>query len=511
MIRRLHIAHAVAAALLVATACPQASTAEPKPVWLVATRPMFAEAVAPLAAHRRTDGFETVVSTEAPAKALATLKTAGKRPAMILLVGDVERGASGQAWHVSTRWRDQYHWRIRGKVTYAADPLWGDLDGDSVPDVPVGRIPARTVAEVKALVDKTLAFEGKTLGPDDLRLPVWAGSPGYHPTIDSLATGLLATTVSNLAPPWAHTWLLSGDANHPLCGWPADQPTMFNTQLARDRALAVMMGHGSTTSFFSMRYRGRGIYYRVRDTAALSSGAGRSPMIILTCSSGDFTSSRPCLTESLLAVPGGPVVAVGATAESHPLPNYFTGAGLLKAISGKTRRIGPLWLEAQKHMLADRNLLVEKMLLSAEGNIQRAGLDHRKLRADQINLYALLGDPAARVFLPDRLRGRIDWKGATCHWQVRKPAGATKLYVSFRPTARTGATKTGPSANRAEALKRHAAANAAYAFTPVTQLGPEAPWQGTIAKEGTLRLIATGPGQIHAAAIGIRRPANSHE
>jgi len=493
---------AVAALLAV-----QAAAAEPKGVWLVVTRPMFADAVKPLATKRRQEGFEAVVSTAPPARALAALKAAGKRPAFLLLVGDAEKGSADQPWHVPTRWRSQYHWRIRGKVTFPADPLWGDLDADAVPDLPVGRIPARTAAQVKAVVAKTLAFESKRLGPDDLRIPVWAGTPAYHPVIDSVATGLLVTTVTRLARPWARMWLMSGDANHPLCGWPEDQPALFTEQLKKDRALAVMMGHGSTTSFFSMRHRGRSIRYTTRHTAALASGPARAPVIVLTCSSGDFTASGPCLTESLLTRRGGPTVAIGATAESHPLPNYFTGAGLLKALDQKHRRIGTLWLAAQKHMLADRNLVVERILLTAEGNIQRAGLDHRKLRADQVLLYALLGDPASRIFLPGRLRGRIDWKDGTCHWQVRRPAGATHLVVGFRPSA-SQAVKTGAAPGRAEALKRLARANAAFTFKSIARIGPDAPWKGTIAEEGVLRLIAVGPGQIHAAAIGLTRPAN---
>ena len=506
MHRQTHIARLAVAAVLVATAAANAPAAEPKPLWLVVTRPMFVDAIEPLAAWRRKDGLDAIVSTDSPRQALAKLKAAGKRPAFILLVGDVEKGTTGQKWHVPTIWQDQYHWRLGGRITYAADPLWGDLDSDRVPDVPVGRIPARTAAEVKTVVDKTLAFETKALGPDDLRLPVWAGTPAYHPVIDSVATGLLVSVVSRLAQPWANPWLMSGDINHPLCGWPTDQAALFNEQLKRDRALIVMMGHGSETSFFSMRYRGRGVYYRTRDAAALSAGPPRSPMIILTCSSGKFTSSRRCLTETLLALGGGPTAVIGATAESHPLPNYFTGAGLLKAVGGKSRRIGPLWLEAQKHMLVDRGLLIEKTLLSAEGNIQREGLDQRKLRADQVLLYALLGDPAGRVFLPDRVRGRIDWKNGACHWQVHKPAGATRLYVSFRPAAPPAQPKSGPAANRAEGLKRHAQANAAFAYTPMAQIGPDAPWKGVIAKEGTLRFIAVGPRQIHTAAIGLKRP-----
>lgn len=39
-----------------------------------------------------------------------------------------------------------------------ADPLYGDVDGDSVPDVAVGRFPVRSSSELASVVDKTLAY-----------------------------------------------------------------------------------------------------------------------------------------------------------------------------------------------------------------------------------------------------------------------------------------------------------------------------------------------------------------
>lgn len=45
-----------------------------------------------------------------------------------------------------------------------ADPLYGDLDGDMVPDVAVGRFPVRTADELDAIVAKTLAYEEKDYG-----------------------------------------------------------------------------------------------------------------------------------------------------------------------------------------------------------------------------------------------------------------------------------------------------------------------------------------------------------
>lgn len=44
------------------------------------------------------------------------------------------------------------------------DPLLGDIDGDLVPDVALGRFPVRTAAELETLVNKTLAYDSKDYG-----------------------------------------------------------------------------------------------------------------------------------------------------------------------------------------------------------------------------------------------------------------------------------------------------------------------------------------------------------
>jgi len=44
------------------------------------------------------------------------------------------------------------------------DPLYTDLDGDRVPDLPIGRLPVRTRAELDAVVAKILAYDAKGYG-----------------------------------------------------------------------------------------------------------------------------------------------------------------------------------------------------------------------------------------------------------------------------------------------------------------------------------------------------------
>ena len=66
---------------------PVVAEETPKPIWLAVVKPIFVEALTPLANERREEGFDVIVSTLPVDQALAA---AGRRPAFLLLVGDYE-------------------------------------------------------------------------------------------------------------------------------------------------------------------------------------------------------------------------------------------------------------------------------------------------------------------------------------------------------------------------------------------------------------------------------------
>ncbi len=495
-----HVAWRIAAICLAGMLLPSPARGEDRPLWAVITTPALRPALEPLVKHREGEGFEAVVSTLPPAAALAALP---RRPACILLVGDEEAGQEQAPWRVASRMCEAYRWHNRQEQLYASDALWGDLDGDFVPDVPVGRIPGRTVEQVRTVVDKILAHENRTLTPEQLHLPVWAGAPGYGAAIDSLATGMLVSIARTTAPRWMSLWLQSADTNHPLCGWPPDHAPQFTEQIERSAVLTCMVGHAWRESFHSMRFGGTAVGYTAAYASRVLPGPVPSgPLVILACYAGDFAARSDCLAEVLLQRPGGPVAVIAATAESHPLTNLYTGRCVLPALDGGPVRIGELWARAQRAAHALRDPLAEGLLRAVESNAGEAA-DLPSLKRDHLLLYALLGDPATRVLLPGRLHVTLRRDGAGWRWSVEKPAGARTLYVEFRPPA--GAFRTCTDAMQQErAGERFRTANASLGFTRLQELPPDADWSGEIATPGTLRLIAVGEGTIWAAGLELR-------
>lgn len=471
-----------------------------KPIWLVVTRPMFVEAAKPLVEKRSKDGFETVISTLPVGEAIATLK---RRPAFLLLMGDDEAGKQSEPWYLGCRWRRLYRWRAAQAKMFASDTLWGDFDGDLIPDIPVGRIPVRTVEQLKLVVNKIMAFEQRQPTPDDLRLPIWAGTAGYNQMFNMMATELLLNNIRKEASLWLRPWIISADPMHSLCGWPFEQPVMFTEQLKRGGVMAVLIGHGSSEHFFSMVFEGKGIGYctgHFKD--ALATGEASPPTVIIACSTGNFLWTKDCLAESLLSMPGGPVAVIGATVESHPLTNCFSVLCLIRERGEKDKRIGTIWLAAQRKAMKTRDFIVERMLINVEGKLEEK-MDVGKLRRDQILMYALLGDPATRLHLPDNLSCKINKVGEKWQWQVNRPKDVTRLYVGFRPDGQNFPTAELPLQKDA-AMRRFEEANATFAFTPIGELAVDETWKGTISEEGTLRLIAIGQGRIYATAFQLK-------
>lgn len=475
--------------------------AEEKPIWLVVGKPQLVAPLAPLAEMRRADGFEVTVSTETIEKALAS---APRRPTFLLLVGDDEAGNGNEPWYLPAKRQALYRWRTVQRHEFASDAAWGDVDGDLVPDIPVGRIPARTAAEVELTVKKTLDFERQAPSVQDLRMAAWCGSPGYGTAVDTLAMGFLLSFMRTTVPPWVEAQLIVADLKHPLCDWPPDQPAQFTKMIKQGGIFHIMAGHADADRFYSMRHDDTIIWYTVPDAEqGLKEGQPAAPLVVFSCESGFFDRPTRSMAESLLLLPAGPVATIAATTESHPLTNYYTATSLLGALDGKESRIGTIWLKAQREALKAQNFLVEQVLRDVEGKLEDQ-INVQKLQRDQALMYVLLGDPATRLRIPKPLEARVERQEDGWRWEAIRPDGATNLHVDFHSATNETPFRSTKSTDKAEMRNAFRQANEAFAFTPVATCSESESWTGTVDKRGWLRLCAIGPDGIYIAALKVR-------
>jgi hypothetical protein len=474
--------------------------AEKKLLWLAVGSAELTKPLKALADKRRSEGFETLVSNKSVEEALAA---SSRRPDFLLLVGGDEPGQEKSPWYLPAKHKTLYRWRSVQRQEYSSDAAWGDLDGKGEPDVPVGRIPARTRDEVELVVRKILAFESQPPTSADLQLTVWLGSPEYNAAINAMASGLGVNLIQTKGPQWLHPWLVSGNPSDPFCGWPPDQPARFTKRMKLGGILSVLMGHANADAFYSMQFADKPIFYSAGDAAReLGNGPPVPPMVFFSCESGNFT-TKSCQAKSLLFIPGGPVATIGATTESHPLTNYFSGACLLAALGGQEKRLGTIWLNAQKKASRTRDFLMEMMLRDVEGSLERE-INLEKLRRDQMLMYALLDDPATRLRLPERLDARVERAETGWRWRVKRPPGATHLEVGFRKPQALPVSPNKKPTSAAEADKASETANACFAFTAQPSPPNDGPWEGICNRSGWLRLVAIGPRTLHVIVLKLQ-------
>ena len=463
---------------------------------MAVTRPMFVEALRPLAAHRAKEGFETVISVADVKTALGETK---RKPEYILLVGDYEPGREKEDWCIKGQWGRMYRWRKFQRAYFVTDVARGDWDGDRMPEVPVGRLPVRTVEELRDLVARIIAYESRPMRRSDLRLPIWTGAPDFSPLLDGLVTELGWQSVKSGVAGWAELWVILANRTHPLCGWPPDQSAQFSRQLQSGGIMAAMVGHGSEEHFYSMKHEGKYVVYQAEDARRYLSPKQQSlPLLIIACYCGNFAGAKPCLAESLLLTAGGPPAVIGATTESQPLTNFYTSISLLKHLDYGPKRLGDLWLETQNEMLQMRNIMLEKLLKHVEGKLEEE-LDISQVKRDQMLMHALLGDPALRMHLPERLEADLEQTSSGWRWRAKKPEGAERLYVEFRKeigamsasSARSTSSQFGQDFEEAGSQLR---------FQVLEELDSQANWEGEIQQSGTLRLVAECKSKLYVMA-----------
>ena len=241
-----------------------------------------------------------------------------------------------------------------------SDALYGDLDGDGLPDLAVGRIPAVTAADLAGYVDKLSAYEGgpaaPSLGRATFASDVPDGAGDFAATSAALAqavSGRLA--VDTIALP-------AGAGAADLAARRAD---LF-ADVRSGRLLLNYVGHGGLDRLSSLGLLTTG------DVAQLGNGARLPLMTTFTCIVGLFAyPSVSSLGEELVLVPGGGTSALfGPVGLSSNAEAQALGGAVLGQVVGGTGRLG------------DRILRGETAFVAGGG-------DRRFLA-----VYGLLGDPA---------------------------------------------------------------------------------------------------------------------
>ena len=353
--------------------------------YLILSPAPFVPALTDLIALRRSQGLLVVVEDlqaiydafdgrPTPDAIHAYLQNAyatwNPRPAYLLLVGDgtfdpKRYRADSKETFLPPYLADVDPWM--GET--AADNRYALLDGegDTLPDLLVGRLPVNTIRETQIVVDKIVSYES------DPYPGGWNGAVVFVAGAGDEAGDFAAD-----AQALASAYIRAPFNARPIYFVPP-ATTVTDTQEAILTAwnggagLLLYNGHASVRQWDAAR-----LFHR-DDVAALRNG-GRLPVVLeLTCFTGLFhEASGTTLDESLLRAAGGGALAVwGATGLGVATGHQYLAQGFLASVfQGPASTLGAATLSG-------------KLALAASASSA----------LDLLETFTLLGDPATRLNL----------------------------------------------------------------------------------------------------------------
>ena len=380
----LAICAAAAALVLVAGA------AAAPPDTLVVCPAGLRAALAPWQSYRREQGH--VLETIEPPASAVELHAAVREVAQagslkyVVLIGDVADVPTDYA-----EAKVNVHWG--SEPTIATDQLYGDVDGDQVPDVAVGRIPADSPAELSGVVRKLIRYEQQA---DDgswrRQIDVVAGVGGFGVVTDALIEAAARNVFRQVVP-----------TNYAVRQLKTD-PDATCAQISSGSFAWVYLGHGLPTMLdVAETPRGPRPILAVSDVPRIHCGANAPLAVLVACYTGAIDAQSDSLAEELVLDERGPVAAIAATRVTMPYGNAVLGCELLRAAFAKSdATLGDVWVRAQQRTMAPASAddSLRTSLDSLARGVSPPPVDLTAERREHVLLYQLLGDPLLALNYP---------------------------------------------------------------------------------------------------------------
>ena len=236
--------------------------------------------------------------------AWATMHWPGPAPKYMTLVGDGHwnlKNYRPDKWGLPPNWIPPYlAWADPWQGEVPADALYGDITGDLVPDIAVGRLPVNTLDEANTVVDKIIAYDEAFATADwQRRTLLVADDADSGGDFAALSDEILQEHLpADLAPARIYLKITHPDA--------ASTRAALNDALNAGVLLAQYTGHGAID-----RWAGEGIW-RTSDVVGLHNDQRLPVVMTFACLDGYFvTPNVDSMAETMLRrVGGGSIAAI---------------------------------------------------------------------------------------------------------------------------------------------------------------------------------------------------------
>lgn len=305
----------------------------------------------------------------------------------------------------------------------ATDNGFGDLDGDGVPELAVGRLSASTPEELQVIVDKILAYETSLPRAAWLRkIHIVAGVGGFSAILDGVIEASSRYVLESLVPPAYSVSMTMANWRSVYCPDPLLLRAMTLDRLNEGGLFWVYMGHGYRKGLDMLRTPVGEFPTLVQgDAQFVQSREGLPIAIFFACHTGAIDCEGVSIAEDLLRRPQGPVACIAASRVTMPYGMACLGTELAeRMMRQRPATLGRLFLESKRGMVigwGDKNKGDPKSPVKPATRPIRDVLDStakmfdptsplERQRREHVALFNLLGDPT--LLLPQPIPMTLD-------------------------------------------------------------------------------------------------------
>jgi hypothetical protein len=376
------------------------------PDTLVVCAAEFRPALAEWEEFRQAQGHAIrVISPPSSAEQLrTTIRNVGRSGQLkyVVLVGDVPSIRAPAAGISKTTIPTNYL-PAKVNVRFGSDPMiasdipYADVDGDDIPDLAIGRIPADSLAELATVLRKSLRYEQQAEhGAWERRLNIASGKGGFGAVTDAIIEAAARQVITQNVPAEYQTQHICPSAASVKGQVLASFAVRAREQLSEGSLAWVYLGHGLPTELDRVpTATGSESILSVGDVPKLRC-SGHSPLAVLVaCWTGAMDAPRDCLAEELLMAEEGPVAVIAATRITMPYGNTVLGCELLRScFRDRPEHLGDTLRLAERRTLATPvDDPLRASLDSMAAGISPPPVDLEGECREHVLMYHLLGDP----------------------------------------------------------------------------------------------------------------------
>lgn len=303
--------------------------------------------------------------------------------------------------------------KFGGDEKIASDSTFGDLDGDDLPDVAVGRIPADSPQQLKKILARTINFErSQDVERWRREVHVIAGVGGFGALADGAIEMTTRRFLSDRIPGWADVTMTQASPQSPFCPdpWRFSETTI--DRMNQGGMFWVYIGHGHLKTLDYLRCDKQWLPIMTDKNVPQVKIGPNSPIgLFLACYTGAFDAVEDSLAEQLVTHDDGLVAAIASSRVSGPYGLAMLSSGMLnQCFEHKTSTLGEILLNAKREMMQPEpagkvaSAKDQSQLLNALASaLSPEGYDLAAERQEHVWMMNLIGDPLLRLNYPSEV------------------------------------------------------------------------------------------------------------